>query len=54
MCSSVIFFEDKVNNYNVFNKEHLVKEIFDRPPGKPLLTVCNHMSCVDDPAILAG
>eukprot|EP01137_Pigoraptor_chileana_P029190 Opistho-2@14064 len=43
-----------MNNFadlRVINKEVLMKAIDERPPGVPLLTVCNHMSVLDDPML---
>ncbi|XP_037578327.1 tafazzin-like isoform X1 [Dermacentor silvarum] len=39
------------NTVNVYNKEILIDAIENRPKDVPLITVCNHHSCLDDPFI---
>jgi monolysocardiolipin acyltransferase len=34
--------------------EKLVHAIRERPLGKPLVTVCNHVAAMDDPLVLAA
>jgi len=41
-----------LNNGVVRNKETLLNAIFERPKGVPLITVANHESCMDDPALV--
>lgn len=31
--------------------EHLRAAVLERPLGTPLVTVCNHTSCIDDPLV---
>ena len=33
------------------NWEILRAAVYERPPGTPLVTVCNHASCIDDPLV---
>lgn len=33
------------------NIDRVTKAIFERPKGTPLITVSNHLSCIDDPLI---
>ena len=33
------------------NTDHFTKAIYNRPKGTPLITVSNHLSCIDDPLI---
>ncbi|CAL8094024.1 unnamed protein product [Orchesella dallaii] len=40
------------NRAKVHNKEVLVDAVFKRPSGVPLITVANHESCMDDPALI--
>ncbi|KAH9381411.1 hypothetical protein HPB48_009009 [Haemaphysalis longicornis] len=43
--------EGWLNTVNVYNKEALFEAIENRPKDVPLITVCNHHSCLDDPFI---
>ncbi|XP_068652616.1 N-acylphosphatidylethanolamine synthase isoform X2 [Aristolochia californica] len=38
-----------LNSTSVHNSETLIRLVRDRPKGKPLITVSNHMSTLDDP-----
>ncbi|KAH8297437.1 hypothetical protein KR044_011853, partial [Drosophila immigrans] len=40
-----------MNRTKVYNRERLVSAVSKRPKGVPLVTVCNHHSCFDDPGI---
>lgn len=44
-------FHGWLNTVNVYNKEALFEAIENRPKDVPLITVCNHHSCLDDPFI---
>jgi monolysocardiolipin acyltransferase len=44
-------FPDVLSDVKVYNKEVLIRAIDERPEGTPLITVANHFSCLDDPAI---
>ena len=33
------------------NTDRFTKAVYDRPKGTPLITVSNHLSCIDDPII---
>ncbi|MPC34862.1 Tafazzin [Portunus trituberculatus] len=39
------------NNVNGHNLERLQEMVEKRPKGTPLITVSNHYSCIDDPAL---
>ncbi|KAK3884619.1 hypothetical protein Pcinc_011126 [Petrolisthes cinctipes] len=39
------------NNVNEHNVDRLRELVGERPPGTPLVTVSNHYSCIDDPAL---
>ncbi|XP_074644581.1 tafazzin-like isoform X1 [Tubulanus polymorphus] len=40
-----------LNRFKVFNREIIHKAVLNRPKGQPLITVCNHVSCLDDPVM---
>lgn len=40
-----------LNTVKVYNKNVLYEAVKNRPPGQSLLTVGNHLSCLDDPII---
>lgn len=42
---------DWLNTVNVHNREILIDALDNRPKGTPLITVCNHHSCLDDPLL---
>lgn len=44
-------FSDWLNTVNVHNREILIDAIDNRPKGTPLITLCNHHSCLDDPML---
>ncbi|CAH3159833.1 unnamed protein product [Pocillopora meandrina] len=48
--SSKIFLE-WFNSVRKYNFDVLVRNAKDRPDGVPLVTVCNHTSCLDDPCL---
>ena len=48
------FFLDKLSKLRVYNAEGLLRAIYNRPDDQALLTVTNHISCLDDPAMFAG
>ncbi|XP_057296350.1 tafazzin-like [Hydractinia symbiolongicarpus] len=41
------------NKVKVYNHDRLLHFINNRPVGTPLITVCNHTSMLDDPALIA-
>jgi len=43
-----------MNKTRIFNKERMTNAIFNRPEGTSLVTVSNHESCIDDPALIAA
>jgi len=43
-----------MNSFKMRNRETLVNAVFNRPKGVPLITVSNHESCMDDPALMAS
>lgn len=42
-----------LNKTEVHNKDRLISAVGERPKDTPLVTVCNHHSCFDDPGIWA-
>ncbi|KAG1661296.1 Tafazzin [Nymphon striatum] len=40
-----------LNKVRVHNFKSLIHEIENRPEGQPLVTICNHHSCYDDPGL---
>jgi len=48
------FVMEVMNETKVYNSEKLSREILLRSPGRPLITVANHTSTVDDPMLLAA
>jgi len=44
-------FSGWLNNFTVYNREVLINVLNDRPANKPLITVSNHYSCLDDPLL---
>lgn len=42
---------DWLNKFEVYNREILYNALDKRPADRPLVTVCNHNSCLDDPLI---
>lgn len=40
------------NKVKVYNHDRLLHFINNRPVGTPLITVCNHTSMLDDPALI--
>lgn len=43
---------DWMNKTKIMNKGRMTDAIFNRPEGTSLLTVSNHESCLDDPALI--
>lgn len=39
------------NSTRVYGAENLYDALENRPPNKPLITVLNHHSCMDEPLI---
>ena len=39
------------NSVRKYNYDILEKNAEERPDGVPLVTVCNHTSCLDDPCL---
>lgn len=48
------FWANFLNKSQVHNVDQLIKLIKERPQGKPLITLCNHDSCCDDPLIFGA
>jgi len=48
VMKAIIRFAQKIQTKNM---ECLRKVVWERPKGIPLVTVSNHVSCIDDPAI---
>lgn len=48
------FWSRYLNKCQVHNSEQLFNLINNRPSGKPLITVCNHDSCCDDPLVFGA
>lgn len=48
---SCFVFIDWLNTFHVHNREILIDALDNRPKGTPLITVCNHHSCLDDPLL---
>ena len=44
------FWTHCLNTTHIYNGDALVKSM-ERPEGVPLITVCNHTSCLDDPLV---
>ena len=42
------------NKFTAFRRELLVDKIFNREPGRGLLTVSNHQSMADDPGLFSA
>lgn len=47
-------FKDFLNKSRVHNAQQLLDCINNRPKGKPLITLCNHDSCCDDPLVFGN
>ena len=45
-------YADLMNKTKIYNEETMLNAIFKRPAGTPLITYCNHESCMDDPMLL--
>ncbi|OVA02660.1 Tafazzin [Macleaya cordata] len=43
-----------LNQVQIFGAEKLQKALLQRPEGKPLITVSNHVASVDDPFVIAS
>ena len=43
-----------MNKSQVHNADRLLDLINNRPKGKPLITICNHDACCDDPLIFGA
>ena len=46
-----LFILEWLSRIKKHNTEVLLKYVDDRPSEVPLVTVCNHSSCIDDPLI---
>jgi len=47
----VVKFGFSFSNVHLYNREVLQEHAFRRPVGQPLITVCNHVSTIDDPVV---
>lgn len=43
------FWAKILTNVNLHNKEEILKHVYNREEGRPLITISNHDSCADDP-----
>lgn len=43
-----------LNCTEVYGAEKMQEAVFNRPPGQPLITVCNHTAAVDDPFVISS
>lgn len=43
-----------LNRTRIYNIETFYELVFRRPKGTPLITVCNHDSCCDDPLVFGA
>ena len=50
-CNCVYICIELAVNLQQKNTDHFTKAIYERPKGTPLITVSNHLSCIDDPLI---
>ncbi len=48
------FLKEYLASVKCHNNETLIKLVKNREPGRALITVANHDSCLDDPVVLAG
>ncbi len=51
MIPYLVTFAGTAHRVQTKNMGRLISAIHDRPKGKPLVTVSNHSSCIDDPVI---
>ncbi|CAF0800627.1 unnamed protein product [Brachionus calyciflorus] len=52
-CTSRLFAKH-LNKTKVVHLENFNNVIYNRPKEKPLITVCNHYSCCDDPVVFGA